>query len=462
MIDQFMDYISALPTAGMKPHPRPELVLERFFGSGEMGADGGNREKISFLAEEHCHAERPDCGSCPLQLFCRHGRQLRTAPAGAIPFIDLFCGAGGLSTGLEEYPFRPVFALDHDHSACLTYRFNRPYLAEDSVVTEDIIRIVESGRIPKAPLIVGGPPCQGFSTANRQRLTDDPRNYLYKYFIRSVEQSGAVICLVENVPGMLTARKAVENDFGSIGFLVKPFLVNAKDFGYPQNRNRIFWFGMKTDDTAYFEQAAGTFGSILLAPNPHGDFALADAIFDLPALEAKTEKNATNLENDRWGYTIAAPRSFDTEYSRLLNGSNRKTFLLNHKTKYNNPRDIEIYSRLKPGEKSDAESIQDINPYKNRDGIFKDKFFKLEPDKPCKTITAHMYYDCHMYIHPTQARGLTPREAARIQGFPDDYFFLGSPNEWYRQIGNAVSPLVARRVGKALNGVIQTYGIDLR
>jgi len=105
---------------------------------------------------------------------------------------------------------------------------------------------------------------------------------------------------------------------------------------------------------------------------------------------------------------------------------------------------------LAPGEDTGAEAIRDINPYKNRDHIFKDKFYRLRPNYPSKTITAHMYYDTHMYIHPNQARGLSPREAARIQGFADDFIFFGYPNEWYRQIGNAVSPIVAKAIGSAL------------
>ncbi len=156
-------------------------------------------------------------------------------------------------------------------------------------------------------------------------------------------------------------------------------------------------------------------------------------------------------------YTIDAQRVFDTPYARMINGGKKRSYLFNHRTKYNNPRDVEIYARLSPGERSDAESIRHLMPYGRRSEIFLDKFFKLEPEQPSKTITAHMYYDCHMYIHPFQARGLTPREAARIQGFPDDYFFLGLPNQWYRQIGNAVSPLVARHVGCALAKVLGLF-----
>ncbi len=98
----------------------------------------------------------------------------------------------------------------------------------------------------------------------------------------------------------------------------------------------------------------------------------------------------------------------------------------NHKARYNNDRDIEIFGRMEQGDRSDDPKIADIMPYARRNDIFKDKYFKLENDKVCKTITAHMKFDCNMYIHPTQARGLTPREAARVQSYPDDYFFRGA------------------------------------
>jgi DNA (cytosine-5)-methyltransferase 1 len=114
-----------------------------------------------------------------------------------------------------------------------------------------------------------------------------------------------------------------------------------------------------------------------------------------------------------------------------------------------------LFKCLRQGEDTTSEAFSQLNPYKNRDHIFKDKFFRLHAKRPSKTITAHMYYDCHMYIHPTQHRGLTPREAARVQGFPDQYIFVGKPNEWYRQIGNSVSPLVARVVARAVLSAIK-------
>lgn len=441
-----------------------KIVINRIgFKDCDLETDLELQTKISTLAKDYCFSNYPNCIDCPIKLFCDYGRKVNSEEnMNKIPFIDLFCGAGGLSIGIEEFNFKPIFALDFDNSASKSYMFNRPFMKNENFYNGDIKEFLKNNEVPQAPIIVGGPPCQGFSNANRQRLSDDPRNELYKEFIRCVELSNAKICVIENVPGMLKVENQVAQDFSDIGFMVKPFLFNTKEFGYPQNRKRIFWLGIKTDNILFFEQVSNLFGSVLLQKEKNQvEYVLEDAIADLPPLEAKAVKNATQVENDLWGYTIAEQRQFDSSYARLINNGVIKSFLFNHRTKYNNERDIEIYSRLLPGEKSDAASIQDIMPYKNRENIFKDKYFKLEPNKVSKTITAHMYYDCHMYIHPNQARGLTPREAARVQGFPDNYYFMGRPNEWYRQVGNAVSPLASRRVGRALESIIKEFKDDL-
>lgn len=429
----------------------PRKIEDSFFREIE--------KELVMLGLTYCFENTPDCGACPVHSFCNWWREKQKGGGyEKWPFVDLFCGAGGLSLGLEKSGFHPVFALDNDDAACRTYLFNRPWMEYSSVVNYDIRQFVcSSADIPRSPIVVGGPPCQGFSNANRQRLSDDPRNQLYKAFKRFVSISGASICIMENVPGMLAYQEAVQRDFSDIDFLIKPVIVNTKDFGYPQNRRRVFWFGLKTADLFTFNSVFEVFSAAVRSPLSEGVFHLMDAICDLPRLGAKTEKNATHLENAVWGYTIDAQRVFDTPYARMINGGKKRSYLFNHRTKYNNPRDVEIYARLSPGERSDAESIRHLMPYGRRSEIFLDKFFKLQPEQPSKTITAHMYYDCHMYIHPFQARGLTPREAARIQGFPDDYFFLGLPNQWYRQIGNAVSPLVARHVGCALAKVLRLY-----
>ncbi len=377
-------------------------------------------------------------------------------------FIDLFCGAGGLSVGLEQAGFRPVVAVDKDASALSTYRFNRPWMEPENIINEDIRKLVNSYTFPHVPLVVGGPPCQGFSVVNKQKKEHDERNELYKFYVHAVEQAKPEIFLMENVEGILKVYSAIKNDFADIGYLAcEPLLLSPKDFGFPQSRKRAFILGIKDEYASRANEYYELFKSTIESQKGGKKYTLWDAIGDLPKLEAKTQKNSTWLENAKWGYTISGNPIVSSEYSKKINYDIEIDVpVLNHKSKYNNARDIEIYGLLQQGEKSDAESIQEINPYKNRADIFRDKFDKLVADEPCKAITAHMYYDCNMYIHPNQARGLTPREAARVQGFPDDYFFLGSPNEWYRQIGNAVSPLMARVLAKSLNIVLRRIYAD--
>lgn len=381
-----------------------------------------------------------------------------------VDFIDLFCGAGGLSVGLEQEGFCPIIAVDKDSSALLTYRFNRPWMAQENLIHDDIRELVGRDIFPHVPVIVGGPPCQGFSVVNKHKKDNDERNALYKFYVHAVNQSKPKIFLMENVGGILKLYEEIREDFDNIGYTVcEPLILSPKDFGFPQSRKRVFILGINNDYKNMVDELSDIFKTTILEKMSGPQYTLWDAISDLPELEAKTMKNATHVESKKWGFTIAGSFHTSTKYTQLINeGLPIKRPLLNHRSKYNNERDIQIYRLLKPGEKSDAESIQEINPYKNRANIFKDKFDKLVADEPCKAITAHMYYDCNMYIHPYQARGLTPREAARVQGFPDDYFFLGSPNEWYRQIGNAVSPLMARVLANGLKCVLKRMNIDDR
>ena len=372
-----------------------------------------------------------------------------------IHFNDLFCGAGGLSIGFEEAGFHPSIAIDNNAQCVETYNFNHtnaPIAAQIDLASADAI-----SKIPLAPLTIGGPPCQGFSNANRQRSPFDQRNKLYVSFLNAAEAAKSDFIVIENVPGILRISEEVTKELKSRGFTAKPYLLEASKFGAPQKRKRVFWIGIRN----YPQPARDNFFRILeatlLSHEASTPTLLKHAISDLPQLKAKTVRNATPLENEQFGYTVDTNRNKRlTVYSSNVSLGFNNPFVYNHRTKYNNERDIEIYATLQPGEDSLSKSIAHINPYKNRDHIFKDKFYKLKYESLCKTITAHMYYDCHMYIHPKQARGLTPREAARIQGFPDSYIFTGKPNEWYRQIGNAVSPLVARAVAKSVLSAIKS------
>jgi len=372
-------------------------------------------------------------------------------------FIDLFCGAGGLSAGLEQEGFMPIIAVDKDLSALKTYRFNRPWMKGENLIHEDIRNLVDKEIFPYVPVVVGGPPCQGFSVVNQHKKENDERNELYKFYVHAVNQSRPQIFLMENVEGILQIYDVIKEDFAAIDYITcTPIVLSPKEFGFPQSRRRAFLLGINKKYSQIADELFQIFRDTIAAHRIGVKYTLWDAIKDLPELQAKTLKNSTNVESSAWGYTVGGFCDASSDYSKLINrGLPDRLPILNHRTKYNNERDIKIYEVLKPGEKSDAESIQEINPYKNRADIFRDKFDKLAADEPCKTITAHMYYDCNMYIHPYQARGLTPREAARVQGFPDDYLFLGSPNEWYRQIGNAVSPLMARVLAVGLKQVLK-------
>ena len=397
------------------------------------------------------------------QLFEYYQKKYCDLPGEAFQydFIDLFCGAGGLSVGLEHEGFKPIIAVDKDEAALKTYRFNRPWMEEEMLLHEDIRNLIEEKVFPHVPVIVGGPPCQGFSVVNKHQKEHDERNELYKFYVHAVSQSKPDIFLMENVEGILKIYEKIKSDFAGIGyFTCEPLLLSPKEFGFPQSRRRAFILGVADKYEDIQQELFSIFKDSIESERIGVRYTLWDAICDLPAVEAKTLKNVTYSESEKWGYTFAGMHKDSSEYVQLINdGLDKKLPLLNHRSKYNNERDIQIYETLKPGEKSDAESIQEINPYKNRSEIFRDKFDKLVADEPCKAITAHMYYDCNMYIHPYQARGLTPREAARVQGFPDDYLLLGSPNEWYRQIGNAVSPLMARVLAEALKKVLKRIGI---
>lgn len=364
--------------------------------------------------------------------------------------VDFFCGAGGLSLGFVQEGFKINFANDIEPSCVETYQFNHPTVPKENVICKNIDDILEDvskyQRFENVDLVIGGPPCQGFSTANRQRIIDDPRNKLYKSFVKAVNTLQPKFIVMENVKGMQKVADQVVEDFQKIGYSVDFHLYNVKDFGVPQNRERLIFIGNRLGiDNKEIHNEICSF-----IPRTE-DFVLKDALFGLRTLEASRVKNATTLENEKIGYLIDSFDEIETNnYIDLINQGRKFKQVLNHKARYNNDRDIEIYSRLNQGDKSDDEKIADIMPYKSRSHIFKDKYFKLEEEKVCKTITAHMKFDCNMYIHPTQARGLTPREAARVQSYPDDYYFKGSYTKTYMQVGNSVPPLFARYIAKVV------------
>lgn len=376
--------------------------------------------------------------------------------------VDFFCGAGGMSLGFSQNGFKVVLANDIEEACTETYSFNHLEIPKSRIITDDIRLIVENINdyiYEDVDVIIGGPPCQGFSMANRQRLIDDPRNILYKYYVKGIEIIKPKFFIMENVKGMLSVADQVKYDFHNlenVDYDVYYHIFNAKDFAVPQNRERLIYIGVRSDvgekkGVNAFKIIREIESKIKNGPR----YILEDAIQDLRQLKASTIKNATELDTIESGKKIEKNNEISmNKYISTINMNEINSLIFNHKARYNNDRDIEIFSRMLPGDKSDSERISDIMPYSNRKDIFKDKYYKLKMDEICKTITAHMKFDCNMYIHPLQARGLTPREAARIQSYPDSYMFCGAYTKTYMQIGNSVPPLMARIIGETIKEYI--------
>lgn len=391
------------------------------------------------------------CVECVVKKYCNAFiNNERKTHDQALKIVDLFCGAGGLSLGFVQEGFYVALANDIEPCCLDTYAHNHPETPRDHIVLGDIRDVVAdlgNRTIGKdIDIVVGGPPCQGFSMANRQRLIDDPRNYLYKNYIEVVKKTQPKFFVMENVKGMIGVSNQVKEDFIKIGYAVECCVFNAKDFGVPQNRERLIYIGNRLgiDNVLIIEK-------IHQVAKQSKKYVLRDALFGLRPLQASRERNATECTSDSSGGKIEANSIQEAnEYINKINDGIKSHVVCNHKARYNNDRDIEIFGRLYQGDRSDDPKIADIMPYASRNDIFKDKYFKLEEDKICKTITAHMKFDCNMYIHPTQARGLTPREAARVQSYPDDYFFRGPYTKTYMQIGNSVPPILGRAIASVL------------
>lgn len=364
--------------------------------------------------------------------------------------IDLFAGCGGLSLGLEQAGFTPWFVNEIVEQFANTYKYNH-HLSDEHYYIGDIAELNRHiddyvDMFKDITLVCGGPPCQGFSMANRQRILDDPRNGLYKQYLIFLSHVRPKFFIMENVKGMMNKKDEIIQNFQEyLGdeYAYDYAVLKAQDFGVPQNRERFIMIGnrMGISPRAIFDE---------INKNKREAFVLRDALYGLPHLQSKKEKGQSGIEDIHSGLTERDFEYPQTDFYKFINGERVITKLYNHKNRYNNERDIEIYRRLPQGANSLHESIADIMPYKRRNEIFKDKYFKLDESQICKTITSHMKFDCNMYIHPWEARGLSPREAARIQTFPDDYIITGSQNMWYAQVGNAVPVKLAKAIGDGI------------
>lgn len=382
--------------------------------------------------------------------------------------LDLFAGAGGFSLGFESAGCDVRAAVEIDAWACETLRANHPNteVVQADLATMPDQRLTELGR--GCDIIIGGPPCQGFSVANnRAGDPTDPRNSLFREFVRAVALVKPKAFVLENVPGLLRRRSSgrepvieiIVTEFQKLGYHVEFRVLEAQSFGVPQLRPRLFVVGYRKEPGSFFPNP--THEAISSDP---GLFARSDqllphvsvwaAISDLPELQAR--EGAEFLP-----YTKAA----SNDYQRLLRADADGVF--NSVAMRHSPRMVERFSHVRWGQSgSDAPEehrARKRGDYSSLSGkTYSQNNRRMHPDRPCHTIPASFYAN---FIHPFSHRNFTPREGARIQSFPDWYQFKGKPTVvstkllsredrsdelhlcQYNQIGNAVPPLLAYHLG---------------
>ena len=275
------------------------------------------------------------------------------------------------------------------------------------------------------------------------------------------------IVVMENVRGMLKVADQVVEDYEAItvtkdgkqySYSVAYRLLNSADFEVAQSRERLIYIAIRNDIVEESGQTPeNIFEAIERSNENHEVYNLSAALEGVRELEPPETMGVGEVDTEEGGRKIDVNpfNGRENEYLRLINDDREMDLVFNHKARYCSPLNHEIYRRLEPGDDATNEKIVDIFPYAHRNDKFKDKYYRLYADRPCRTITAHLRADCHSHIHPTEARTLTPREAARVQSFPDDYLFLGPYLKTYIQIGNAVPPLMARGIARALIRLIK-------
>jgi DNA (cytosine-5)-methyltransferase 1 len=377
-------------------------------------------------------------------------------------FIDLFSGCGGFSAGLEQSGMKCLAGIDHNEHAINTFKANHSdgtvALFKDMTVFEPSELEVLIGNT-RVDVIVGGPPCQGFSTARQssgsnsgQRLVEDPRRELYKYFLKFVNHFQPKVFVMENVLGIKKMQNgiyftAIQKEARKIGYRVVPLEVNTWEYGVPQKRIRQLFIGTLTELPVFVESMLIQ-KSHSLTPNEDGLLpivTLGEAIEDLPELKAGDERIVQD-------YDLRLRKLYLAKYSgkflrEVLNVYQAEK-LTWHCSRPHNERDLRDFARLREGEtctRALARGVEMEFPY-DRDS-FKDRYTRQARNSLCSTIVAHLKSDGLMFIHPTQVRSMTPREAARVQTFPDTFNFSGSRSHVFTQIGNAVPPLFGKKVG---------------
>ncbi|OIQ22053.1 MAG: DNA (cytosine-5-)-methyltransferase [Flavobacterium sp. MedPE-SWcel] len=343
--------------------------------------------------------------------------------------IDLFSGAGGMSVGASMVGIEVVVAVESDSHAAESFKANH---ANAEIIQNDIREISLDPKYKDLFILFGGPPCQGFSISNtKTRNSENKNNSLFHEFIRQVDEMNPKWFVFENVEGITTFEKGtivakLEKKFEKLGYKTSWKVLTASDYGVPQNRNRFFMVGNRLGIDFSF-------------PDKEEEvITVKEAIKDLPKLENGANHDLLNYKKVKI-----------TPYIKLMRGNSKKPSQ-NYVSK-NQPYVIERYKHIKPGQNWKAIPVELMTNYKNTSNCHSGIYKRLDPKKPSVVIAN---YRKNMLIHPYEHRGLSVREAARIQSFPDNFMFKGNLSFQQQQIGNAVPPLLAKAIFKQ---IIESY-----
>lgn len=367
--------------------------------------------------------------------------------------VDLFCGAGGLSLGLEDAGFDVVLGVDHDPLALETHASLFPGAALDLDLGDPVVvgRLAEQLRLLSPALIAGGPPCQPFSRAGASKIrslvasgvraSHDERRDLWTSFLEIVLRVEPPAVLMENVPdlalgGDMEIVRTIVSELERAGYDVHTRLLHAWEHGVPQFRHRFILVAVRS---------GAPFGWPEVSPA----LTVRDAIADLPPVEGGARPDGG--ADGAWPWVRPSGISpFLSRARRGLRGTDARV-IRDHITRPVRPDDRRAFEQM------DATTrYSDLDPSlkRYRDDIFDDKYKRLGWDEQSRSITAHIAKDGYWYIHPEQPRTLTVREAARLQTFPDRVRFAGPPSAAFRQIGNAVPPALAEAVASQIMAAI--------
>lgn len=355
--------------------------------------------------------------------------------------IDLFCGCGGFSKGFEEAGYNIRFGIDMWKDAVVTYNHNFPNAA---VMNEDITKIsgkdiLKAAKLKKdeVDVIIGGPPCQGFSVSGK-RMIDDERNKLYKSYVQIVSELKPKVFVMENVPGLVRLFKGqvgeqVKEDFTNIGYTVGMQILSADNYGVPQQRKRVFFVGVRDDlveKGMEYQYPVPFMGQGTDVPA----WTCKDAISDLDFVPDD------RVLGEDLPYDIPA----QNDYQRSMREGSRS--VLNHSITIHNAKTKEIIAMV-----PDGGNYKDLPEELWSTRKVHIAWTRMDSNKPCFTIdTGHNHH-----FHYKENRVPTVRESARIQSFPDNFEFIGIKTSQLKQVGNAVPPLLAKAVGDSIRTMLE-------